>query len=133
MKSAFALAKKPLAEVLPDVRVGLPASMFEQVASSVGLSTTVLAEKLGIAPRTLTRKLGSGAPLSKEASEKILRVARVHNLAAEIFKTNDAISQWLLKPDAALGDAAPIDLLDTDIGAREVENLLRALAHGQFV
>jgi uncharacterized protein (DUF2384 family) len=39
----------------------------------------------------------------------------------------------MFKPDAALGEAAPIDLLDTDVGAREVEDLLRALAHGQFV
>jgi uncharacterized protein (DUF2384 family) len=28
---------------------------------------------------------------------------------------------------------APLDLLDTDLGAREVENLLRALAYGHFV
>jgi uncharacterized protein (DUF2384 family) len=27
---------------------------------------------------------------------------------------------------------APLDLLDTDFGAREVENLLRALAYGHF-
>jgi len=133
MKSAFALAEEPLEEVLPQIRVGLPAQMFEQVASSLGLSTTALAEKLGIARRTLTRKLGSGQPLSKEASEKILRVARVRNLAAQLFKTDEAIAQWMFKPDAALGEAAPIDLLDTDVGAREVEDLLRALAHGQFV
>jgi hypothetical protein len=33
----------------------------------------------------------------------------------------------------ALGNMAPLDLLDTDFGAREVENLLRSLAYGQFV
>jgi uncharacterized protein (DUF2384 family) len=32
-----------------------------------------------------------------------------------------------------LGNIAPLDLLDTDFGAREVENLLRSLAYGQFV
>jgi len=133
MKSAFALAQKPLEKVLPQIRVGLPAAMFEQVASSIGLSTTALAEKLGIARRTLTRKRGSGAPLSKETSEKILRVARIRNLAAELFKTDASVAQWIAKPDAALGNAAPIDLLDTEVGAREVEDLLRALAHGQFV
>ena len=133
MKSAFDLAEKPLAEVLPQIRGGLPAAMFEQVASSLGLSTAALAEKLGIARRTLTRKFGSGAPLSKETSEKVLRVAHIRNLAAELFKTDKAISQWMFKPDSALGNAAPIDLLDTDVGAREVEDLLRALAHGQFV
>lgn len=106
--------------------------MFDQVASTLGLSTSTLAEKLGIARRTLTRKQGRGEPLSTEVSEKILRVARIRNLARTLFTTDEAISQWLSKPEAALDDVAPIDLLDTDVGAREVENLLRALAHGHF-
>jgi putative toxin-antitoxin system antitoxin component (TIGR02293 family) len=132
MQSAFALADKPLREVLPRIRRGLPAGMFEQVAATLGVSTTALAEKLGIARRTLTRKLGTGEPLSSEASEKLLRVARVRNLAREIFATDAAIAQWLLEPDTALDGNAPVDLLDTDVGAREVEHLLRSLAHGQF-
>jgi uncharacterized protein (DUF2384 family) len=37
------------------------------------------------------------------------------------------------KPESTLGDMAPLDVLDTDLGAREVENLLRALAYGHFV
>jgi putative toxin-antitoxin system antitoxin component (TIGR02293 family) len=133
MQSAFVLAEKPLEEVLPKIRRGLPAAMFGQVASALGLSTTVLADKLGIARRTPTRKLGSGEPLSAEISEKILRVARVRNLARVLFTSDEAISQWMSKPDAALGNMTPIDLLDTELGAREVEHLLRALAHGQFV
>jgi uncharacterized protein (DUF2384 family) len=39
----------------------------------------------------------------------------------------------LSKPDSTLGNIAPIDMLDTDLGARAVEDLLRSLAHGQFV
>jgi putative toxin-antitoxin system antitoxin component (TIGR02293 family) len=120
-------------EVLPRIRHGLPAVMFDQVAAALGLSTSALADKLGIARRTLTRKQGSGAPLSTEVSEKVLRAARVRNLATALFTTDAAIHQWLSKPDSALGSMAPIDLLDTDLGAREVENLLVALAHGQFV
>ena len=133
MQSAFTLAEKPLREVLPKIRRGLPAAMFDQVASTLGLSTSALAEKLGIARRTLTRKQGSGEPLSIEVSEKILRVARLRNLARALFTTDEAISQWLSKPEAALEDVAPFDLLDTELGAREVENLLLSLAHGQFV
>jgi len=50
-----------------------------------------------------------------------------------LFTTDEAVSEWLSKPDASLGNMAPLDLLDTDLGAREVENLLRALAYGHFV
>lgn len=133
MQTAFTLAERPLRDVLPRIRHGLPANMLEQVAATLGLSASALGKKLGIARRTLSRKHGTGAPLSAEASEKVLRVARLCNLARTLFATDQAISQWFMKPDSALGNLAPIDLLDTDLGAREVESLLRSLAHGQFV
>ena len=133
MPTAFTLAEKPSLEVLPLVRHGLPAAMFEQVAATLGLSSSSLAAKLGIARRTVARKRGSGAPLSSETSEKLLRVARIRNLARLLFSTDEAVSEWLSKADTALGNMAPIDLLDTDLGAREVENLLQSLSHGQFV
>jgi putative toxin-antitoxin system antitoxin component (TIGR02293 family) len=133
MESAFVLAERPLLEVLTLVRAGLPADMFEQVASTLGLSTSALAGKLGIARRTVTRKQGNGAPLSSEISEKLLRVARVRNLGRTLFTTDEAVSEWLSKPDSSLGSMAPWELLDTDLGAREVENMLRALAYGHFV
>jgi putative toxin-antitoxin system antitoxin component (TIGR02293 family) len=133
MQSAFVLADRPVPEVLARIRRGLPASMFDQIAVALGLSTSLLATKLGIARRTLIRRHGTGTPLSAEASEKVLRVARICNLARALFATDQALSQWLFKPDSALGDVAPIDLLDTELGAREIEALIRSLAHGQFV
>jgi putative toxin-antitoxin system antitoxin component (TIGR02293 family) len=132
MQSVFALAEKPFLEILTQVRNGLPAAMFEQVASTLGLSTSALAAKLGIARRSVTRKRGSGAPLSSDSSEKLLRVARVRNLGRRLFTTDEAVSKWLAKPDASLAKMAPWDLLDSELGAREVENLLRALAYGHF-
>src|SRR5437016_13520635 len=99
MQSAFVLAERPVPEVLARIRRVLPASMFDQIAATLGLSTSLLAAKLGIARRTLIRKHGTGAPLSAEASEKVLRVARICNLARSLFATDEAISQWLFKPD----------------------------------
>jgi putative toxin-antitoxin system antitoxin component (TIGR02293 family) len=133
MQSVFALAEKPLLEILAQVRNGLLTAMFEQVASTLGLSTGTLAAKLGIARRAVTRKRGSGAPLSSDTSEKLLRVVHVRNLGRILFPTDEAVSEWLAKPDASLANMAPWDLMDTEVGAREVENLLRALAYGHFI
>src|SRR5258707_15689565 len=116
MESAFVLAEKPLLQVLAQVRSGLPAAMFEQVATTLGLSTSTLAAKLGISRRTVTRKRGNGAPLSSDTSEKLLRVARVRNLGRTLFTTDEAVSEWLSKPDGTLANMAPWDLLDTDLG-----------------
>lgn len=136
MQSAFSLAEKPLLEIVTQVRNGLPAAMFEHVASTLGLSVSTSAAKLGIARHAVTRKRGNRgnrAPLSSENSEKLLRVARVRNLGRTLFTTDEAVSEWMSKPDASLGNMAPWELLDTDLGAREVENLLRALSYGHFV
>lgn len=130
--SAFSLAERPAKEILAGVRRGLPANMFEQLAAALGLSSSVLAEKLGVARRTLSRKQGSGAPLPVDVSEKVLRVARIRNLARQVFASDRAVGEWLFKRDSALGSLAPIDILDTEVGGREVEELLLSLAHGQF-
>lgn len=133
MQSVFSLAEKPLLEIVTQVRNGLPAAMFEHVASTLGLSVSTLAAKLGIARHAVTRKRGNRAPLSSETSEKLLRVARLRNLGRTLFTTDEAVSEWMSKPDASLGNMAPWELLDTDLGAREVENILRALSYGHFV
>lgn len=72
-------------------------------------------------------------PRSPVKRRRSLRVARVRNLGRVLFTTDEAVSEWLSKPESALGDMAPLDLLDAELGAREVENLLRALAYGHFV
>jgi putative toxin-antitoxin system antitoxin component (TIGR02293 family) len=40
--------------------------------------------------------------------------------------------QWLLIPNRALDGQRPFDQLDTDIGAREVEDLLGRIAYGVY-
>jgi uncharacterized protein (DUF2384 family) len=39
---------------------------------------------------------------------------------------------WLLAPNRALGGEVPLQMLDTDIGARQVEEVLLRLSYGVF-
>ncbi len=132
MSTVFQLAELPTAALVRTIRRGLPARAFDQVADTLELSRESLAGKLGLAARTINRKKGSRQTLSAAESEKVLRVARIHNLARSLFTTSEAVSAWLARPAAPLGHLAPIDLLDTDVGAQEVEGYVRGLLHGNF-
>jgi len=48
-----------------------------------------------------------------------------------VLGSAEAVGNWLLEPNLALGGAVPIDLLQTDVGASQVEAVLgRALLGG---
>jgi putative toxin-antitoxin system antitoxin component (TIGR02293 family) len=40
--------------------------------------------------------------------------------------------QWLLTSNRALGGERPLDRLDTDVGAREVEDVAGRIAYGVY-
>ena len=44
--------------------------------------------------------------------------------------TEEKAAMWLSRPNRALNGELPIRLLDTDVGARQVEDLLGRIEHG---
>lgn len=128
----FEGAQNSPASMMQHIRNGLPAESFVQAAEKLGVSQEVLATKLGLVARTLNRKRKAHENLSPQESERILRVVRVWKRARTLFRNDHAIAEWLLRPTASLDHAAPLDLLDTDIGTAEVEGLITGLAYGNF-
>jgi putative toxin-antitoxin system antitoxin component (TIGR02293 family) len=45
----------------------------------------------------------------------------------------DEAQQWMNTPASALGGNRPIDLLDTDVGAAQVLNVIRAVNWGVYL
>jgi putative toxin-antitoxin system antitoxin component (TIGR02293 family) len=58
------------------------------------------------------------------------RVASVTALAVATFANREKAQTWLRRPTSALGDRRPIDLLDSELGAPVVEQVLYRIAHG---
>ena len=79
--------------------------------------------------KTLANRRRSGR-LTPGQSDRLLRVARVVARAETTFGDGAKAASWLRRPTRALGGEAPLDLLDTDEGAREVETLLGRIDHG---
>ncbi len=133
MPTAFEVAEMPMDRAVEVIRAGLPARAFVGVADVLYLSVDELAEKLGVPPRTIRDQRKKSARLSSANTEKLVRTARVLRQARRIFSTDEAVSGWLRSPAPALAGQRPIDVLDTDLGAREVEAVLNGIAYGNVM
>lgn len=69
---------------------------------------------------------------NKEESDQILRVLKIFNLAVQILGTKENAIHWLKSPQFALDNRLPIELLDTELGSHEMEDLLCQIKYGIF-
>jgi len=114
------------------VRKGLPAGSVTALAEKLHLGNTVLSRKLGIPQRTLTRRRSQASPLTPAESDRMVRAARVYANAVEMIGDKEKAIEWLSTPNRALGGERPLDQLDTDMGARMVEDILGRMAYGVY-
>jgi putative toxin-antitoxin system antitoxin component (TIGR02293 family) len=114
------------------IRKGLPAGSIAALAGKLHLGNGVLSRKLGIPQRTLTRRLSEAMLLTPAESDRTVRMARVYANAVEMIGDEEKAIQWLGTPNRALGGERPLDQLDTDTGARVVEDVLGRIAYGVY-
>lgn len=119
-------------ELVEKVKAGFRFEHLLQLEKQSGLTRERISQFAAIPPRTLARRQRKGQ-LSPEESDRLLRSARIFEMAADLFEGDaDAARRWLLAPSAALGGASPLEFTSTEVGAREVENLIGRLEHGVF-
>ena len=119
------------AEVVAMIRRGLPMEELTALAAWLAISEEELAPLLGISRATLHRRKKTGQ-LETPESERIVRIGRLMARATEVLGSEKAAREWLRTPAIAFRGESPLAYLDTEIGAREVENLLGRLEHGVF-
>ncbi|HUI78508.1 MAG TPA: antitoxin Xre/MbcA/ParS toxin-binding domain-containing protein [Bryobacteraceae bacterium] len=120
---------KDLAEI---VRKGLPADALAVLGARLELNNIALSGKVGIPARTLSRRFSRHSRLTAAESDRAVRMARVYATAVEMIGNAGKAAAWLRTPNRALGGGLPIDQLDTDLGAKEVENILGRIAYGVY-
>ena len=110
------------------IREGLPQGVVAGVMRSAGLTLKELAASLDLSARSLQRRRSQGR-LALYESDRLYRLARVVALAKH-YLGDAAAAGWLKRPNRALGGSTPLDLVDTELGARAVENVLGRIAYG---
>jgi putative toxin-antitoxin system antitoxin component (TIGR02293 family) len=111
------------------IREGFPQEVVGSVMNSAGLTLKQLSAALDLSPRSLQRRRHTGN-LARYESDRLYRLARIVALAKHYIGDEEAATRWLKRPNRALGGHVPIEVIDTELGARAVENVLGRIAYG---
>lgn len=114
------------------VLAGLPAAVLKRVGAFLGIRATQVGGIVNISPKTLDRRLKSGARLKADESERVARLMRLISRALSALEDEDSARRWLQRPLRELGGQTPLQLAATEPGAREVERILGRIEHGIF-
>ena len=113
------------------LRTGLPYASLEAVASGFQITQADIVAVLHLPPRTLARRKKEKR-LRADESDRLFRLGRIAALAEEVLGSREKAGNWLHQPNRVLANQIPLRNLDTDLGARQVEDLLLRISHGVY-
>ena len=118
-------------KLIEALRVGLPVQELHDLQASLDVPMEKLVPMLGISKATLHRRKAGGR-LGQAESDRVVRFARLMGKAVEVMESEENARQWLTSPQFGLGGAVPLDYAETEVGAREVEDLLGRIEYGVY-
>ncbi|NBC03702.1 MAG: DUF2384 domain-containing protein [Bacteroidetes bacterium] len=118
-----------LSKAVANIQEGLASDILQTIQTRLDISRMELSTLLMISPRTLDRRRKEDV-LPPDESERSYRIARLTDLAAEVFGSMEKASTWFKQPNYALGNKKPLDIVQTEPGARLVERTLQQIQHG---
>jgi putative toxin-antitoxin system antitoxin component (TIGR02293 family) len=110
---------------------GLPVRELDALRRNLDVPMDRLATLLGISKATLHRRKASGR-LDVGESDRVVRVARLIGRALVVLESLEDARRWLSSPQVGLGGAVPLEYAETEVGAREVEDLLGRIEYGVY-
>ena len=112
------------------VAEGLPKTSVRALFSRLSERYDVEVQPLRdfVAPRaTLKRRR---TRLSPTESQRLERLARIVAMTEEVWQNKTAAAEFLTRPHRGLGGRTPLQMAVTDLGARQVEEILASITFG---
>jgi len=118
-------------DLIEATRIGLSYASFDAVRVRFEIKTELMTRLLDLPARTLARRKHEKRFHTAE-SDRLVRLARIGALAEDTLGSTRKAARWLQAPNRALAGEAPLSRLDTDVGAREIEDLLLRIVYGVY-
>lgn len=117
-------------EVVKRTREGLPASLFSKMSNWLSIPQTELFDAVRLSRSTIATKMSHNQLLSPSESDKLIRLAKVFDRAADVLGTPEDAKKWLRGEIRSVGGVQPITLLDTETGYELVMDTLGHIEQG---
>jgi len=121
---------KSMRELDDIVREGMPKSALDTFIATLGNTQHgdfALALRNKIVPRATYQRVDR---FNLQVSETTERMARLYALALSVFGNPANAARFMSSQHPELGDRAPFDAALTEIGGREVEEIIERGLHG---
>ena len=126
-RQAFATVHQQIGRI----QAGLSFRAVQNLQKALDIPLETVASVLGMSRATLHRRKRQGK-IDEDESEKLVRYQRLLKKAEDVFGDGKSAREWLMHKQVGLGNTVPLDFARTEIGAREVENLLGRLEYGVY-
>jgi putative toxin-antitoxin system antitoxin component (TIGR02293 family) len=113
------------------IREGLPFASFSYVMQKLGLKNTEASAIVNVPVRTIARRKKE-KKLRPDESDRLVRVARIGSIAESVLGSEAKAAAWLREPNRALNGVTPLQILDNDIGIKQVEEILGRIEYGVY-
>ena len=115
------------------INEGLPSASVFFLQNLLQLSDEEFSSTLGVSSKWLSRyRKTPKAHLTVDVSDKLYRVARIYKLAEEVLEGKESAINWLHRPQTGLNERVPLELIRTEAGNKEVEELLYRIEYGIY-
>ncbi|RYE14959.1 MAG: DUF2384 domain-containing protein [Rickettsiales bacterium] len=118
-------------DVISYIRNGIPKLAVNAVLEKTGVSRLQLSNILHISTRQLNRYEDQDR-LSVEQSNFLYEFTRLYIRCLNVLGDKQTVDKWLSRPNLALGEKSPLELLDTIEGFRLVDDVLAQVEYGFY-
>ena len=125
----FGRTPRTPADLQAAIRKGFPMAVLDELMQGGELTLRELADSLDLSSRSLQRRRKTRR-LARFESDRVYRLAHILALAKRALNDPAKAVRWLKRPNRALGGPAPLALIETELGARMVEDVLGRIAFG---
>ncbi len=125
----------PTITLIDQIDQGLPMVALDQLAGQVAPDDPAFKYNFVTRPTYARRKAqGPSVRLSKAESARLVRFARVWEMALRVWKSEDAARAFLQRPHMLLDGRTPLTvILSGEVGGQLVDDILGRLLYGTGV
>ena len=129
--ASIGIKSKSVNGLIACIKNGLPVQSLSLLSTNLGVPEKRIALTVNIRQRTLTQRKKEGR-FKPDESERVFRLARLYEKALGVFNDTLAAQKWFNSPVKGLGNKTPLEYADTEVGTREVEDMLGRIEDGVF-